>query len=176
MNKLIKIFLITLFALAVSCSGGTTITGGDGGVYDNPDMEYGQFLPPKTSYSGYNNSAQSQTTTIQVVKNSDGTCNLKGKIVLTRGNADYDTSASKWKEIDVNIKVNDWSRTKGVTDSASARIDKNSLPAGAGITSFGARHYFKATHKNIKGETVPDTYHLDFTVDGDAYAFQGKAN
>ena len=47
MNKLIKIFLITLFALAVSCSGGTTITGGDGGVYDNPDIEYGQFYPPK---------------------------------------------------------------------------------------------------------------------------------
>ena len=175
MSKLIKIFLITLFALAVSCSGGTTITGGDGGVYDNPDLEYGQFLPPKTSYTGYNFAKKEQTTTIQVVKNSDGTCNLKGKIVLVTP-ANFDASTGKYKEIDVDIKVNDWSRTKGVTDSGSARIDKSTLPAGAGITSFGARHYFKATHKNIKGETVPDTYHLDFTVDGDAYAFQGKAN
>ena len=90
--------------------------------------------------------------------------------------ANFDSSTGKYKEIYVDIKVNDWSRTKGSTDSASARIDKSTLPAGAGITSFGARHYFKATHKNIKGETVPDTYHLDFTVDGDAYAFQGKAN
>ena len=174
MNKLIKIFLITLFALAVSCSGGTTITGGDGGVYDNPDIEYGQFYPPKDSYTGYSFAAQSQITKIQIVKNSDGTCNLKGKIVLTR-EGDYDTSAGKWKEIDVDIKVNDWSRTKGVTDSGSARIDKNTLPAGAGITSFGARYYFKAAHKDIYGKEQPNTYHLDFTVNGDSSAFQGKA-
>lgn len=173
MSKLIKIFLITFFALAVSCSGGTTITGGDGGVYDNPDIEYGQFLPPKTSYTGYNFAAQSQTTTIQVVKNSDGTCNLKGKIVLVTS-ANFDSSTGKYKEIDVNIKVNDWSRTKGVTDSASARIDKSTLPAG--ITYFGARYYFKAAHKDILGNQLPDTYHLDFSVNGDSSAFQGKAN
>ncbi|WP_432632135.1 hypothetical protein [Brachyspira sp.] len=175
MNKLIKIFLITLFALAISCSNeGTTggDTGGDGGVYDNPDLEYGQFLPPKTSYTGYNFAKKEQTTTIQVVKNSDGTCNLKGKIVLVTPE-NFDASTGKYKEIDVDIKVNDWSRTKGSTDSGSARIDKTTLPAG--ITYFGASYYFKAAHKDISGNQQPDTYHLDFAVNGDSYAFQGKA-
>ena len=87
--------------------------------------------------------------------------------------ANFDTSTGKYKEIDVDIKVNDWSRTKGVTDSGSARIDKTTLPAG--ITYFGARYYFKAAHKDISGNEQPDTYHLDFSVNGDSYAFQGKA-
>ena len=88
--------------------------------------------------------------------------------------ANFDSSTGKYKEIDVDIKVNDWSRTKGVTDSASARIDKSTLPAG--INYFGVRYYFKAAHKDIYGKEQPDAYHLDFSVNGDSYAFQGKAN
>ena len=88
------------------------------------------------------------------------------------GPSDYNSSTKKWKEVAINVKVNDWSRTKGVTDSASARIDKSTLPAD--ITSFGARYYFKASYK-LGSTTYPDTYHLDFSVNGDAYAFQGKA-
>ena len=87
--------------------------------------------------------------------------------------ANFDASTGKYKEIDVDIKVNDWSRTKGVTDSGSARIDKTTLPAG--ITSFGARHYFKASY-TLGSTKYPDTYHLDISVNGNSYAFQGKAN
>ena len=91
------------------------------------------------------------------------------------GPSDYNSSTKKWKEVAINVKVNDWSRTKGSTDSGSARIDKNTLPKDGSITYFGARHYFKAAHKDISGNEQPDTYHLDFSVNGDSYAFQGKA-
>ena len=165
MSKLIKIFLITLLALAVSCSNEGKTGGGDtgGGEIDYSTIEYGQFLPAKTSYTGYNNAAQSQTTTITIVKNSDYTCNLQGKVVLV-GEGNYDSSTKKWKEVDINIKVNEWYRTKGETDNATSRGVAN-LPSS--ITSFGAKHYFKA---------ADNTYHLDFSINGDSFAFQGKAN
>ena len=174
MSKLIKIFLITLFALAVSCSNEGKTGGGDtgGGETDYSTIEYGQFLPAKTSYTGYNNAAQSQTTTITIVKNSDDTCNLQGKVVLV-GEGNYDSSTKKWKEVDINIKVNEWYRTKGETDNASSRSVDN-LPSN--ITSFGAKHYFKAAYKDVLGTDHPDTYHLDLSINGDSFAFQGKAN
>ena len=57
MSKLIKIFLMIIFALAVSCSNeGTTGGGTDGGGddYTYYNNEYGQFLPPESSYTGKN--------------------------------------------------------------------------------------------------------------------------
>ena len=84
--KNIKTILIAVLSFmllfSVSCKNEDK-TGGDGGVYDNPDIEYGQFLPPESSYTGKNYGVSSSETTIQVVKNSDGTCNLKGKVTLS---------------------------------------------------------------------------------------------
>ena len=165
MSKLIKIFLITLFTLAISCSNEGTTGGGDtGGETDYSTIEYGQFLPPKTSYT-HTDKANNQTYTIQVLNNSDGTCNLKGKVRV------YTTTSVN--EVDINIKVNEWYRTKGETDNATSRSVDN-LPSS--ITSFGAKHYFKAAYKDVLGTEHPDTYHLDLSINGDSSAFEGKAN
>ena len=166
MSKLIKIFLITLFALAISCSNEGTTGGGDtgGGETDYSTIEYGQFLPTKTSYT-HTDKANNQTYTIQVLNNSDGTCNLKGKVRV------YTTTSVN--EVDINIKVNEWYRTKGETDNAESRSVDN-LPSS--ITSFGAKHYFKAAYKDVLGTEHPDTYHLDLSINGNSSAFEGKAN
>ena len=166
MSKLIKIFLITLFTLAISCSNEGTTGGGDtgGGETDYSTIEYGQFLPTKTSYT-HTDKANNQTYTIQVLNNSDGTCNLKGKVRV------YTTTSVN--EVDINIKVNEWYRTKGETDNAESRSVDN-LPSS--ITSFGAKHYFKAAYKDVLGTEHPDTYHLDLSINGNSSAFEGKAN
>ena len=166
MSKLIKIFLITLLALAVSCSNEGKTGGGDtgGDETDYSTIEYGQFLPARTSYTHTDN-ANNKTYTIQVVNNSDGTCNLKGKVRV------YTTSSVN--EVDIDIKVNEWYRTKGETDNATSRSVDN-LPSS--ITYFGAKHYFKAAYKDVLGTDHPDTYHLDLSINGDSFAFQGKAN
>ena len=173
MSKLIKIFLMIILAVAVSCSNeGTTgggETGGNGdGIVDT--REYGQFLPPESSYTGKNYGVSSTDTTIQVVKNSDGTCNLKGKVTLS----DFDISTSKYKELDINVKILEWSRNKGETDNATSRsVDKTTLPSG--ITYFSARHYFKASYTN-GSTTYPNTYYLTIDLSGVVYpyTFEGK--
>ncbi|TXJ37041.1 hypothetical protein [Brachyspira aalborgi] len=173
MSKLIKIFLMIIFALAVSCSnegttGGGTDGGGDDYTYDN--NEYGQFLPPESSYTGKNYGVSSSETTIQVVKNSDGTCNLKGKVTLN----EFDSSTKKYKELDINVKILEWSRSKGETDNATSRsVDKTTLPSG--ITYFSARHYFRASYTS--GSTkYPNTYYLTIDLSGVdyPYTFEGK--
>ena len=158
MSKLIKIFLIIIFALAVSCSNEGTTGGGDtgGGETDYSTIEYGQFLPTESSYTGRNYGISSTDTTIQVVKNSDGTCNLKGKVTLS----ELDSSTKKWKELDINVKILEWSRSKGETDNATSRsVDKTTLPSG--ITYFSARHYFKASY-TLGSTTYPDTYLFNY--------------
>lgn len=171
MSKLIKIFLITLLALAVSCSNEGKTGGGDtGGDETGSTIEYGQFLPPESSYTGKNYGVLSTDTTIQVVKNSDGTCNLKGKVTLS----ELDSSTKKWKELDINVKILEWSRSKGETDNATSRsVDKTTLPSG--ITYFSARHYFKASY-TLGSTTYPDTYYLTIDLSGVVYpyTFEGK--
>ena len=172
MSKLIKIFLIIIFALAVSCSNEGTTGGGDtgGGETDYSTIEYGQFLPTESSYTGRNYGISSTDTTIQVVKNSDGTCNLKGKVTLS----ELDSSTKKWKELDINVKILEWSRSKGETDNATSRsVDKTTLPSG--ITYFSARHYFKAAY-TLGSTTYPDTYYLTIDLSGVVYpyTFEGK--
>ena len=153
-------------ALSISCSNEGTTGGGDtGGGETGSHLEYGQFLPAKDSYTANVTGATSQTTTVTIVKNSDGTCNLKGKVALL-GTGNYDASTGKYKEVDIDIKVNEWYRTKGETDNATSRSVDN-LPSS--ITYFEARHY-SYTSGSIT------TYHLVLSINEFPLAFVGKAN
>ena len=152
-------------ALSISCSNEGTTWGDTGGGETGSHLEYGQFLPAKDSYTANVAGGTSQTTTITIVKNSDGTCNLKGKVALL-GTGNYDASTGKYKEVDIDIKVNEWYRTKGETDNATSRSVDN-LPSS--ITYFEARH-----SSYTSGSTT--TYYLVLSINEFPRAFEGKAN
>ena len=92
MSKLIKIFLIILFALAVSCKSN-----------ENPDSggEIAGENPPAGEYTG-DYTGEKGTVTI----NEDGSCTIDGTIIVDP----YNTYNSK-TTITFNITVKSWYRS-----------------------------------------------------------------
>lgn len=88
MSKLIKIFLITLFALAISCKSN-----------EEPASEIAGENPPAGEYTG-DNSGEKGTVTI----NADGSCTIDGTISIN-DNLNARTT------ITFNITVNSWYKT-----------------------------------------------------------------
>lgn len=95
MSKLIKIFLMIIFALAVSCKSN-----------EEPAREIAGENPPAGSYTG-DYSGEQGTVTI----NEDGSCTIDGTIIVDP----YDEYKSK-TTITFNITVKSWYKTYNGTD------------------------------------------------------------
>ena len=95
MSKLIKIFLITLFALAISCKSN-----------EEPAREIAGENPPAGNYTG-DYSGEEGTVTI----NADGSCTIDGTIIIDPYN-NYNAKTT----ITFNITVNSWYKTYNGTD------------------------------------------------------------
>lgn len=134
MSKLIKIFLITLLALAISCKNEDK-TGGGGDVVQGythsnhpPEGEYMQVYP----------SGMTNTNTIATVTHINGNCNITGKVYPDSGSGiEYDITVTSWYAYpDPNSYLNragNWLRVSG-----EATITK---PASSTLNFFDVEYY-----------------------------------
>lgn len=89
MSKLIKIFLITLLALAISCKSN-----------EDPAREIAGENPPAGNYTGY---SIGEKGTVKI--NEDGSCTIEGTIRFIKGIHNNDVTNN------FNITVNSWYKT-----------------------------------------------------------------
>ena len=93
MSKLIKIFLITLLALAVSCKNEDKTGGGDDIVKGYTHTNH----PPEGKYMWVHFSGTTNTNTIATVSHINGNCNITGKVfALDNSSLDYDITVTSW--------------------------------------------------------------------------------
>lgn len=117
MSKLIKIFLMIIFALAVSCKSN-----------EEPAREIAGENPPAGSYTG-DYSGEQGTVTI----NEDGSCTIDGTIIVDPYN-NYNSKTT----ITFNITVKSWYKTY---NSQSGDYDGFTYTRDFVINSFNGGSY-----------------------------------